>query len=152
MILIGPEKTRAELKMDLNKETEQVKKNQIRWEEFNRWNKKYTGGNEQQTRGCRRIISDLEDTVKESTQTEQQKEERIKRNENRVREFRDSIKSELQESQKEKTEKKSRKLTWRDIRRKLPQLGEGNCLQGPVSTESSKRDEPEEVHTKSHHN
>lgn len=36
MILIGPEKTRAKLKMDLNKEIEQVKKNQIRCEEFNR--------------------------------------------------------------------------------------------------------------------
>ena len=48
----------------------------IRVEEYNKWNIKYTRGNQWQIRNSEEQISDLEDRVLKSTQVKQQEEKK----------------------------------------------------------------------------
>ena len=93
------------MKEMFNKDLEELKNKQTN-ERYNNRNEKYTRRNQQQITEAEELISDLEDRIVEITAVEQNKEKRMKINEDSLRTTLNTPTFALQGSQKEKRERK----------------------------------------------
>ena len=98
-------------------------------------------------------IHDLEDRIMEITQSEQQKEKQIFKNENSLKHLRDNNKHTniCIIGAPEGEDRKGSKMHLRKLWLKCSKPEEGNIYPGTGSAEGPKQDKPKQTHTKTYH-